>query len=194
MGSPPTTAYGPRRQPAPTRVPACSTVPASSRVPGPTSTSSSMTTPGATSTPSCRRAPGATLAPGATRARVSSSTLPRPSTGVDERQGGLGRHLVTDQRLGGHAAEAAAEEEDLAGEAQLVAGHHTAAELGTVDGGEVAHGAAVLLALAHRQAHGGGLGERLDDHHPRHDGLVGEATHEERLVVGDVLEALEGVA
>ena len=93
-----------------------------------------------------------------------------------------------------HAADAAPEERDGAGEPELIAGHHAPAELGAVHGGQVTDRAPIGLALAHGQAHGGGLRQRLDDEDTGHDGLVREVTNEVGLVVRDVLDALEGVA
>src|SRR5690606_27466089 len=215
IGAPPTMAYGPTRQFAPTRAPACRTEPTSKCVPAPTSTSSSTTTPCSTTTPAARRARGWTSAPVATRTPLGApgsgadraaseavvSVFMDGSAGVDERQVGLGGNFVADQSAGFDLAQAAAERHDRSGQAQLVTGDDLASEPRLLDGGEVPDGTfdgiALLgavtggVALAHGQADGRGLRQRLHHEDARHDRLAREVAREERLVVAHVLDALE---
>lgn len=77
-------------------------------------------------------------------------------------------------------------------DAQLVAGQHGPSEPCALDSGEHHQ---LVTAVFHfgKQKRAPGLGNGLDDQHPRHNGHFGEVSSEERLVNGDVLDGYDAL-
>src|SRR5690606_35077347 len=165
----------------PDALPISTYAPCATVVPGPSEAGSSTTAVAATA----GGAPAAWAPVRRTAAAISGR--------VDEREGRLGGDLVADQCPGLDLAQAAAERDDAPGQPEHVAGDHLAPEAGALDAGEVAD-ARGSAALARGQRDAGCLRQRLDDQHAGHHGLLREVAGEERLVVRDVLDALELVA
>src|SRR5690606_41883736 len=114
--------------------PVSSTVPGRSLVPAPTTTSLSMTTPAPTTTSSASCASPCTAA----LLAISCATAMSGSAAVHEGEFGLGGYLVAHQRSRPYLAQSTTEQQDGARQSQHVARHHLAAELGALDGCQVA--------------------------------------------------------
>ena len=108
-------------------------------------------------------------------------------------QRGLAGQLAFHKGVGFHASQAALERQHVHLDAQLISGHHRAAELGLLNARKDRQ---LLLAVRNLVHHddGPGLCHRLNHQHAGHDRIVGKVALKKGLVHGHILDGYQALA